>query len=808
MYFLSFDLRLLITTLVSCGHCIVCPSSIYGFWLPLWYLVTIVFSVLLRFTASDYHFGILWPLYCLSFFDLRLLITSLVSCGHCIFCPSSIYGFWLPLWYLVAIVLSVLLRFTASDYHFGILWPLYCLSFFDLRLLITSLVSCGHCIFCPSSIYGFWLPLWYLVAIVLSVLLRFTASDYLFGILWPLYFLSFFDLRLLITTLVSCGHCIVCPSSIYGFWLPLWYLVAIVFSVLLRFTASDYLFGILWPLYCLSIFNLRLLIYTFGILWPLYCLSFFDLRLLIYTFGILWPLYCLSIFNLRLLIYTFGILWPLYCLSIFDLRLLIYTFGILWPLYCLSIFNLRLLIYTFGILWPLYFLSFFDLRLLITSLVSCGHCIVCPSSIYDFWFTPLVSCGHCIVCPSSIYGFWLPLWYLVAIVLSVHLRFTASDYLFGILWPLYFLSFFDLRLLITTLVSCGHCIVCPSSIYGFWLPLWYLVAIVFSVLLRFTASDYLFGILWPLYCLSIFNLRLLIYTFGILWPLYCLSFYDLRLMSTTLVSCGHCIVCPSIYGFWLPLWYLVAIVFSVLLRFTASDYLFGILWTLYCLSFDLRLLITSLVSCGHCIVCPSSIYGFWLPLWYLVAIVLSVLLRFTASDYLFGILWPLYFLSFDLRLLITSLVSCGHCIFCPFSIYGFWLPLWYLVTIVFSVLLRFTASDYLFGILWPLYCLSFDLRLLITSLVSCDHCIFCPSSIYGFWLPLWYLVTIVFSVLLRFTASDYLFGILNFSFSALLYLCLSLTTLGFMKATFFPLSCMLLCLFMFCVLLYLHSKDK
>jgi hypothetical protein len=40
------------------------------------------------------------------------------------------------------------------------------------------------------------------------------------------------------------------------------------------------------------------------------------------------------------------------------------------------------------------------------------------------------------------------------------------------------------------------------------------------------------------------------------------------------------------------------------------------------------------------IVFPSSIYGFWLPLWYL---------RFTASDYLFGIL--------DLRLLITSLAS-------------------------------------------------------------------------------------------------------------------------------------------------------
>ena len=137
-------------------------------------------------------------------------------------------------------------------------------------------------------------------------------------------------------------------------------------------------------------------------------------------------------------------------------------------------------------------------------------------------------------------------------------------------------------------------------------------------------------------------------------------------------------------------------------------------------------------------------------------VVLFVFLLFTTSDYPFGILWPLYWLSFYLRLLITPLVSCGHCIGCP-SIYGFWLPLWYLMTIVLSVL--FTASDYHFGILCPLYCLSFYLRLLITPLVSYAHCIVCPS-IYGFWLPLWYLVAIVLSVLL-FTPFGHPFGIFN-----------------------------------------------
>jgi hypothetical protein len=250
-------------------------------------------------------------------------------------------------------------------------------------------------------------------------------------------------------------------------------------------------------------------------------------------------------------------------------------------------------------------------------------------------------------------------------------------------------------------------------------------------------------------------------------------FFDIEILITPLVSCGHYIVCPSIYGFWLPLWYLVAIVLSVL-RYTDSDYPFGILWPLHCLFFDIQILITPLVSCRHCIVC-SSIYRFWLPLWYLVAIVLSVLLRYTDYDYAFGILWPLCCLFFfDIRILITPLVSFSHCIVCSLiyrfwlplwylvaialssSIYRFWLPLWYLLAIVLSVL-RYTDSDYPFGILWPLYCVFFDIEILITPLVSCGHCIVCPS-IYGFWLPLWYLVAIVLSVL-RYTDFDYPFGI-------------------------------------------------
>jgi hypothetical protein len=45
--------------------------------------------------------------------------------------------------------------FMPSDYPFGIIWPLYRLSYFDLCLLITPLISFGHCIVCPTLIYAF-----------------------------------------------------------------------------------------------------------------------------------------------------------------------------------------------------------------------------------------------------------------------------------------------------------------------------------------------------------------------------------------------------------------------------------------------------------------------------------------------------------------------------------------------------------------------------------------------------------------------------------------------------------------------------
>ena len=249
-----------------------------------------------------------------------------------------------------------------------------------------------------------------------------------------------------------------------------------------------------------------------------------------------------------------------------------------------------------------------------------GHCIVCPSRLMACYY-PF---GHCIVCPSKIYGLLLPLWPLYCL----SFRFMACYYPFG------------------------HCIVCPSQIMACYYPFGHCIVCP----LRFMACYYPFG-----HCIvcpsKIYGLLLP------LWSLYCLSFSDLWLVITPLaivlsvlrfMACyypfGHCIVCPSqIDGLLLPS---LAIVLSVLLRFMACYYPFG-----------------------HCIVCPSQSYGLLLPLWSLyyflssdlwlvitpLVIVLSVLLRFMACYYPFG-----------------------HCIICPSPIYGLLLPLWPLYCLSFS----------------------------------------------------------------------------------------------------------------------------
>jgi hypothetical protein len=149
---------------VIIGSDVIFPS----FFLTIVVIQNVPLLFVIRFMASDYSFGIFWSLW----WHVRGLISTWLFWGpvghhhlgklcyrkwlhqkwrHCksrdrrwhhrkwrhfpvLFsntkCPivvcHSIYGFWLFLWYLLVIVLFVI-RFTASDYSFGIFWSLCCL---------------------------------------------------------------------------------------------------------------------------------------------------------------------------------------------------------------------------------------------------------------------------------------------------------------------------------------------------------------------------------------------------------------------------------------------------------------------------------------------------------------------------------------------------------------------------------------------------------------------------------------------------------------------------------------------------------
>ena len=93
-------------------------------------------SKLLTIKLQQFHYFEILSIFC---FEVSVLSINV--------CPCFLF--------LLVIVLSVLLRITASDHHLGIFWSLCCLSFFGLRLLITTWVCFGHYVVCPSSVYSF-----------------------------------------------------------------------------------------------------------------------------------------------------------------------------------------------------------------------------------------------------------------------------------------------------------------------------------------------------------------------------------------------------------------------------------------------------------------------------------------------------------------------------------------------------------------------------------------------------------------------------------------------------------------------------
>ena len=110
-------------------YCVVCSSSIYGFRFPLWYLQT-----LLMHNVQDYD-SILSTITLLTM--LNVWVGMLLTCGQHL--SSS------PVFNGVRVTRSLVLYecFVARCLSFCIFffWPLCCLFFFDIRIMIVPLVS-------------------------------------------------------------------------------------------------------------------------------------------------------------------------------------------------------------------------------------------------------------------------------------------------------------------------------------------------------------------------------------------------------------------------------------------------------------------------------------------------------------------------------------------------------------------------------------------------------------------------------------------------------------------------------------------
>ena len=739
--FLSFDVRIILTPLLSSNSS--CPSM-YGLYLPLCYLQTLP---VLRCTDYTYPF-VIFKLF-LSF-DVRIILTPLLSSNSsCL----SMYGLYLPLCYLQALPV---LRCTDYTYPF-VIFKLF-LSF-DVRIIPTPLLSSNSS--CPSM-YGLYLPLCYLQALPV---LRRTGYTYPF-VIFKL-FLSF-DILIILTPLLSSSSS--CPSM-YGLYLPLCYLQTlpvlrctdytypfVIFKLFLSFDVRV----ILTPLLsssssCPSIYRLCLPLCYLQALPVLRCTGYtypfviFKLFLSFDVRDILTPLLssnssCPSMYGLYLPLCYLQTLPVLRCtgytypFAIFKL-FLSFDVRLYLPLcYLQTLPVLRCTGYTYPFVIFKLFLSF-DVRVILTPLLSSNSS--CPS-MYGLYLplcylqtlpvlrctdytTPLLSASSS--CPSM-YGLYIPLCYLQTLPVL-----RCTDYTYPFVICKLFLSF-DVRIIHTPLLSSSSS--CPSM-YGLYLPLCYLQTlpvlrctdytypfVIFKLFLSFdvriiltpllssnSSCPSMYGLYLPLcYLQTLPVLRCTDYTYPfVIFKLF-LSF-DVRIILTPLLSASSS--CPSMYGLYLPLCYLQAL---PVLRCT--DYTYPFVFFKLFLSFDVRIILTPLLSSSSS--CPST-YGLYLPLCYLQAL---PVLRYT--DYTYPFVIFKLFLSFDVRVILTPLLSSNSS--CP-SMYGLYLPLCYLQTLP---VLRCTGYTYPF-VIFKLF-LSFDIQIMLTPLLSSSSS--CPSM-YGLYLPLCYL---------------------------------------------------------------------
>ena len=100
----------------------------------------------LRYLCSFTYRGVQHILCCVRGYFLLLLFFFIFFFGHCVFCPSSIYGFWFPRWYLQTLLLLFVggpmsyLRYVCLLAYSGVQHILCC--DFDLFYYVLCILCC------------------------------------------------------------------------------------------------------------------------------------------------------------------------------------------------------------------------------------------------------------------------------------------------------------------------------------------------------------------------------------------------------------------------------------------------------------------------------------------------------------------------------------------------------------------------------------------------------------------------------------------------------------------------------------------
>ena len=620
-----FRIQILITPFVIFLplYYVLLPFENYG------YSFCVMFAIVLC-PSSAYRFRLLILCYFLPLYYLLLPITdsdySFCVIYAIVLCPSSVYRFWLLL----------------------LCYFCHCsISFFRLQILISPFYFIFAIALCPSSVYKLWLLLLCYFCHCIMSFFRLHILITPFDLFLPLQHL------LLPDTDSDYSFCVIfaivlCPSSVYRFWLLLlcyfchcsisffrlqilitpFVLFLPLYYVLLPFTNDDYSFCVSFAIVLCpsSVYTFWLLLLTY------FChcsISFFRIQILITPFVLFLPLYyVLLLFTDS--DYSFCVIFATAASPSSGYRF--WLFLLCYFCHCIMFFFcLQIMITPFLLVLPLYYV------LLPFPHSDYSFCVIfaivlCPSSVHRFWLLLLCYFCHCIMSFFRLqimitpFVLFLPLYYVI-------LPFTHSDYSFWLIFAIaaspssgyifwllllcYFcnciMSFFCLQILITPFV---------------------LSLLLQHLLLPDTDSDYSFWVIFATAASHSSGYRfwlLLLYYFC-----HCImSFFCIQILFTPFVL-------------FLPLQHL-------LLPDTDSDYSFCVIFAI--------------------VLCPSSVYRFWLLL-------LCYFCHCSISFFRLQILITPFVLVFPLQHLLLPFPHSDYSfcvifaiVLCPSSVSTFWLLL-------------------------------------------------------------------------------------------------------------------------------------